>query len=329
VRLESRYPPSVRLSVRIYAAILHAYPRSFRAAYGGEMLRVFRDCAREARQQWGMPGIAGLWLPLLIDTTRNALAERAAEGLHMPKLSNVPWTRLGGAAAILGGLAQIAYLALATAIYFYPDWRELFLTYLYGWRIGPPLALLFVAALAALYARYTAQVTHGSGSQSPGALGWAAAGVALAGTGLVMSTMAYSSLAWGLGFSRICARVTDCNAYDPYHIGMLYGVLFILGDVLTLAGLVLFWGASRRAPMLPRWTWLLPLAGVAALLPPLIELSVFTIVGDPGGDGIIKLQVVTAGLGVIWSLCWMLIGAGLLVARRLPAPPAPQVALTT
>jgi hypothetical protein len=326
VREKSRYSPSVRLSVRLYKTVLRAYPRSFRAAYGDEMLRVLCDCLRAAQRRRGTLGVVGLWAPLLLDTARNALAERAAEGQHMPKLSNLAWIRLGGAAAILGGLAQITYLMLATAVYFYPDWRELFLTYLHGWQVGPPLAILFVLALAALYARYTAQAARAPANQSPAARGLAASGIALAGTGLVLSTLASSGFAWGLGFSRICVSVTVCNAYDPSHVGMLYGVLLIVSDLLAVVGLTLFWIASRRTSVLPRGNWLLPLAGVAPLLSPLVALGAFSLLGHPDWDGIIKVQVVTAALGVLWALCWILIGVGLLLAQRTLELPRPQLA---
>jgi hypothetical protein len=244
----------------------------------------------------------------------------------MPKLSNSARIRLGGAAAILGGLVQIAYLALATGIYFYPDWRELFRTYLYGWQIAPPLAAPFVLALVALYVRYTAQAACAPAAQSPAARGLAASGVALAVAGLMLGTMANTGLAWGLGFSRICVRVTDCNAYDPSHVGMIYFVLLIVGDLLAVVGLTLFWIAARRTSVLPRETWLLPLAGVAALLSPLVALGGFAVIGDPGWDGIIKMQVITATLGVLWSLCWILVGVGLLLAQRAPDSPRPQLA---
>ena len=108
---------------------------------------------------------------------------------------------------------------------------------------------------------------------------------------------------------------------------MLYFVLFSVGDLLAIVGLTLFWVASRRTSVLPRGTWLLPPAGAVPLLPPLIELGTFTLLGDPGWDGIIKLQVVTAALGVLWALCWVLIGVGLLFARRVPQAPHPQLAL--
>jgi len=290
------------------------------------MLRVQRDCAQEAQRRHGTLGVVGLWVPLLLDTARNALAERVVEGLHMPKRSNLAWIRLGGAAAILGGLAQIAYIVLATAVYFYPTWRELFVTYLYGWQIGPPLAGLFVLALAALYARYTSQSTYAPANPSPPVRGLAASGIALAGTGLVLSTIASTGLAWGLGFSRICARVTVCNAYDPSHVGMLYGTILIVGDLLAGVGLALFWIASRRSPVLPRAAWLLPLAGVAPLLSPLVALGAFSLLGSPDWEGIIKVQVFTAALGVVWAICWVLIGAGLLGGQRAADLPRPQLA---
>lgn len=240
--------------------------------------------------------------------------------------SNASWIRLGGAAAILGGLAQITYLVLATAIYFYPDWHDLFLTYLYGWQIGPPLAALFVLALAALYARYVAAAARAPAATSRAERGLAAVGVALGAAGLALSALAFTSYAWALGMSRTCVRVTDCNSYDPAHLGMLYAVLYIVGNLLAVVGLSLFWIAVRRASAL-RWkVWLLSLAGVAALLSPLAMIGAYTLHLDGTWEETIALQVVTAALGIVWALCWMLIGSGLLFARHA-SPPRTQLAV--
>jgi hypothetical protein len=164
----------------VYRTLLRAYPRRFRDAYAAEMVRVFRDCLRETQQRRGAIGVVGLWGPLLVDTASSALLERVSEGMRMSKLT---WIRLGGAGAMLAGLAQIAYFVLATAIYFSGE-HNLFVAYLYGWQISPPLALLFVLALAGLYLQFT-RLPAG---RSPSSLSLATAGVVLAGSGLLLIT---------------------------------------------------------------------------------------------------------------------------------------------
>jgi hypothetical protein len=66
-----------RLSYRLYGVLLRAYPAPFRAAYGEEMRRAFRDLLRERRragESW-----AGFWLHMLHDVATSALRERGEE----------------------------------------------------------------------------------------------------------------------------------------------------------------------------------------------------------------------------------------------------------
>jgi hypothetical protein len=57
---------------RVFALLLRAYPRAFRAEYGREMTLVFRDQRREA----GGGGVA-FWAALLLDVARSAPSARA------------------------------------------------------------------------------------------------------------------------------------------------------------------------------------------------------------------------------------------------------------
>jgi hypothetical protein len=56
---------------RIYRALLHAYPSSFRATFGGEMAIAFRDRRREMRA-----APFRFWLIMLLDVARSAPAQR-------------------------------------------------------------------------------------------------------------------------------------------------------------------------------------------------------------------------------------------------------------
>lgn len=60
-------------SMKIYGAMLHAYPKSFRDEFGAEMRQIFADCCREAHHQRG--GMFRLWLHTAMDTLRSALYE--------------------------------------------------------------------------------------------------------------------------------------------------------------------------------------------------------------------------------------------------------------
>ncbi len=57
--------------MRLYRALLHLYPSSFRAEYGEEMAAVFRNRLRDAG---GASGRVGLWFRAIADIAANALA---------------------------------------------------------------------------------------------------------------------------------------------------------------------------------------------------------------------------------------------------------------
>lgn len=62
------------LAERIYAALLHLYPRAFRAEYGDEMLRDFREWQGRLEHQ-GVVGGLQFWGAVLIDLVRSLLHE--------------------------------------------------------------------------------------------------------------------------------------------------------------------------------------------------------------------------------------------------------------
>ena len=63
---------SARRSERAYALLLRAYPAGFRAAYGREMMLVFRAMVRERGA-----ATAGLWMSTIADVARTAPILRA------------------------------------------------------------------------------------------------------------------------------------------------------------------------------------------------------------------------------------------------------------
>ncbi|HUK19366.1 MAG TPA: ABC transporter permease [Bryobacteraceae bacterium] len=60
--------------MRFYQLLLHLYPASFRAEYGGEMAAIF---ARRRRDAAGIFGLATLWLGTMVETLANAAAVHA------------------------------------------------------------------------------------------------------------------------------------------------------------------------------------------------------------------------------------------------------------
>jgi hypothetical protein len=66
----------VERSIRIYAALVKAYPASFRKEYADEMVLVFRDVATEAWRRRRHIGLLVVWLRVLGDLIRTAPKER-------------------------------------------------------------------------------------------------------------------------------------------------------------------------------------------------------------------------------------------------------------
>jgi hypothetical protein len=75
-------PAALRLSVWAYAHLLRAYPRSFRAEFGGEMALLFSDCCRDEWRSAGPAGVFCLLARVALDTLVSApplWAERLEE----------------------------------------------------------------------------------------------------------------------------------------------------------------------------------------------------------------------------------------------------------
>ena len=72
----------------VYVALLHFYPRPFRARFGAEMVRLFRDCYPES-------DIAGYWWSSLLDLVISVPREWRREFLRPD--SNIDYTGLADA----------------------------------------------------------------------------------------------------------------------------------------------------------------------------------------------------------------------------------------
>lgn len=68
---------ALKISGRAYRTLLRAYPLGFRDAYGGEMVRCFKDLCREALAGAGGRGLAALWVRTLPELLYTALKERS------------------------------------------------------------------------------------------------------------------------------------------------------------------------------------------------------------------------------------------------------------
>ena len=93
---------SLSASVRVYRALLVAYPKKFRDHYETHMVQVFRDSFRDAYHHSGTPGLVDLWLHTMVDLIFTALIERISErSQYMLSPKVILW---GGIASVFCGL---------------------------------------------------------------------------------------------------------------------------------------------------------------------------------------------------------------------------------
>lgn len=94
--------------VRLYSILLQLYPATFRNAYSIEMVIMFRDCLRDARNE-GTRGILQLWLHIFIDI-----------GLSVPRVYLEEWNmqasytrsnQIGAVTAVICAVVLVGTLA--------------------------------------------------------------------------------------------------------------------------------------------------------------------------------------------------------------------------
>ncbi len=94
---------------RLYTVLLRAYPASFREEYAGEMRAAFRSRWREERQARGLPGVAALWLSVLLDTLTTAVR---TQGEILSRDLRYAWRSLTGRPSWSFTAAALLTLAL-------------------------------------------------------------------------------------------------------------------------------------------------------------------------------------------------------------------------
>jgi len=117
--------PIVAISVKVYRALLVAYPAKFQQEYGSHMLQVFRDCCLRTFRQSGSNGMARLWAVTLFDLVQSVISEHAHKEIEMKKEMKPEDIRRAGWMLMAGGVIfvpavysiQIAW-GLAISLYF-------------------------------------------------------------------------------------------------------------------------------------------------------------------------------------------------------------------
>jgi hypothetical protein len=280
------------VSERLYGALLHLYPKKFRAAYGQQMRLTFRDACRVAYHRNGAGGLLALWLPTLLDLFKSALEERAQQGeITMSKARLIA---LAGPLTILVGsvwlVASLGDLVLRIGLGGDEKFWDLFVVF---WSI--PFFLSFVPMLFALIG------TRLRFQQSAGILGRLGLALSVAGcAGVIVSVLAHLLL------SGVAPEVEQRTWVNYVAVVCLLSIRI---------GYILFGVDALRYRVLPRWN-LLPL-----LLGSTVVLSLpFDWFGVPA---FLPVQWATPFLHfAITGACWVLLGIALMDQRREPQPAA-------
>jgi hypothetical protein len=96
--------PIVAISVKIYRALLVAYPTKFQQEYGSHMLQVFRDCCLRTFRQSGTNGMFRLWAITLFDLVQSVVSEHAHKEIEMKKEMKPRDIRMAGWALMAGSV---------------------------------------------------------------------------------------------------------------------------------------------------------------------------------------------------------------------------------
>jgi len=99
--------PIIAVSVRVYQALLVAYPTKFQQEYGPHMLQLFRDCCLRSFRQNGTNGMARLWAVTLFDLIQSLVSEHAHKEIEMKKEMKPRDIRMAGWALMVGSVVFV------------------------------------------------------------------------------------------------------------------------------------------------------------------------------------------------------------------------------
>lgn len=296
---------SVPLLVRLYALLLWLYPARFRREYGDEMLRVLRERVRETR---GPDAVVWLWGWALGDLLRSALAERVKA--EVPMDAKV-WSRVAGAAAILGGALAIVIEVIFALPFFAGAGEGSAITQTSdavanSWGMSAqvvlvPVLFLFVAlVLAVRLWRHAPRLV--------------ALGLALVFVGTLLRALFWYEPA-------IIPRIFPLSALFNMPEGTPTTLTVVLdhftqaGEACFVVGLVLLGLVLLQVRLLPWGNWLL--LALAALV---LLSSIVAITGLPFLPAFFLVTTWIFILFVLSGLAWVALGVSLFRSAAQPTP---------
>jgi len=290
---------SLSVSVRVYRALLVAYPKKFREDYETQLVQVFRDSFRYEYHRNGVSGVIDLWLHTFADLVFTALMEHMMERsqyMFSPKV--VLW---GGLASVFGG---VFWLMMGIA----PS------------SGGAAIVLALVLGLGGLVGLYSRQAGQGR------RLGLAGFAFGVIGTVLMLAT-----LWWFFSFLSGSTSTELHSRIERETVLVARAVLTIMLAFVTLGvGVAMLGIASLRAKTLPRWRGL-PLG--LGLLDTILGISGWLIYYVPLSQGRNPWNpwnpgdyVIPFAVFVLLGLGWMGLGITLMAEADVQLAPPPASA---
>lgn len=260
-----REHPIVTLSVKVYKALLAAYPSRFRQEYGSQMLMLFHDCCLRAVRQSGM---TKLWAVTLLDLFSSLIEEHTRKETDMTRSKFI---RLSGWALMLGAITLLLFIVGIYLEYEVYDPFRRFQTFNeYSLLVSIwATPILFAIGMLGLRSRFGGEVGRfGKNILLLGAIGGPVVNI--------LGVYATPRVDWGW-------------------------ILLFTGNAVILACLTIFGILALRLKPLPRWNGLPLLAGIwyPALFIITLTIQAFGWDGSPEPIFVAAVTLQSIALGVL------------------------------
>jgi hypothetical protein len=217
----------LKLSARVYRALLVLYPADFRHEYGSHMLQAFRDLCRDAYHRGGGWGLANWWVAALFDFLQTLITEHRKVSFTMSQAKFIQWS---GWLCILGGI----FFAASSS----SQLQAAFQTYQLSVAALVPGMILITLGMLGIFLRYNAHI-HIFGKL---ALLAALVGAAIASVGWLLTLTVANSFSnvFIVGLLLYLAGITVFGGFaTTTHLLPKWNFVLLIGSVLPLTIAVL------------------------------------------------------------------------------------------